>query len=139
MILPLVKTIDILISHGCLDEIMRKSESEFVGPLFRLLKTEARNLSDIYRLFAIINVSISLMGTRHKEMVSKLSVLVNFILSTQIFQHLIISLPDNKIGPLPYSSLSSQYARSPVPSNSSVYRRAIVYAFIGRWIDHLNN
>lgn len=70
VILPLLKTVDTLLSHGCLDILVEKPESGFAKSLFFCLKAEARSCSGIHRLFAIVNVALGLLNTPEEALVS---------------------------------------------------------------------
>ena len=62
VILPLLKTLDILVSHRCLDDLILDGTSPFRESLLELLAKEAKNCSDVHRLFACIDVALGLVS-----------------------------------------------------------------------------
>ena len=61
VIVPLLKSIDLLLSHQCLDELLLKDEGAFKESLLSHLMIEAKNCSDVHRLFACVDVSLGLV------------------------------------------------------------------------------
>jgi hypothetical protein len=66
VILPLLKTLDVLFTHQCLDELM-DSKTDFAETLLSNLKAEEKGCEDVHRLFAIGNVTIGLLSSSPKE------------------------------------------------------------------------
>ncbi|CAB9529076.1 Tubulin-specific chaperone D [Seminavis robusta] len=61
--LPLLKTIETLLSHQCLDELLKDvEECGFKKSLLRHISNEAKNCRDIHRHFACIDVALGLVG-----------------------------------------------------------------------------
>jgi hypothetical protein len=50
------------LSHQCLDELLLKDEGAFKESLLSHLVIEAKNCSDVLRLFACIDVSLGLVA-----------------------------------------------------------------------------
>lgn len=62
VILPLLKTLDILVAHRCLDDLIVDSSSPFRRTVLQFLTKEAKNCGDIHRLFACIDVAIGFVS-----------------------------------------------------------------------------
>ena len=62
VILPLLKTLDVLVSHRCLDDLILDSSNPFLGTLLELLTKEGKNCGDVHRLFACIDVALGLVS-----------------------------------------------------------------------------
>jgi len=71
VILPLLKTIDKLLSRGCLDDLLRMKNCPFPDSLLSNIKKEAKGCMDIKRLFAIASVSLGLLQVQDEDMVIK--------------------------------------------------------------------
>jgi len=69
VILPLLKTLDKLLSHGCLDFLLHEQKMEFPNKLLSCIKKEANKCTDMKRLFAIIAVAIGMLHSKEKEVV----------------------------------------------------------------------
>jgi hypothetical protein len=68
VVLPLLKTIDLLISRVCIDELIQ--DVDFSRSLLQHLEEEEKECKDIHRLFAIINVSLGLLrGTGMEKVI----------------------------------------------------------------------
>lgn len=62
MVLPLLKTIDMLLNRGCLETLANEA-SPFHASLLDHLWIEAKSCKDVKRLTAIISVSTGLIGS----------------------------------------------------------------------------
>jgi len=69
VILPLLKTLDKLLSHGCLDFLLNEPKIDFPGKILACIKLEASNCTDMKRLFAIVPVAIGMLHSTDKELV----------------------------------------------------------------------
>jgi hypothetical protein len=68
VILPLLKTIDLLISRVCIDELIQ--DVDFSRSLLQHLEEEEKECKDVHRLFAIVNVSLGLLrGTGMEKVI----------------------------------------------------------------------
>lgn len=70
VILPLLKTIELLISQRSLDCLLQNENSGFPPSLVDHLKKEARGCKDVKRLLGIADVLVGLVNTRHDDLVS---------------------------------------------------------------------
>jgi len=61
VLLPLLFTLDKLISHGYLDELLSAENGTFLCSLMACLESEAKGCSDVKRLLAIVTVALSLL------------------------------------------------------------------------------
>lgn len=61
VILPLLKTIDLLLNRLCLESLM--SQTTFITSLLQNLREEAKECTDTQRLTAILNVSCCLLAS----------------------------------------------------------------------------
>ena len=61
VLLPLLSTLDKLLSHGYLDELISGKDGMFVSKLMSSLSSEANGCSDVKRLLAIVGVSLNLL------------------------------------------------------------------------------
>jgi len=61
VLLPLLFTLDKLISHGYLDELLSAENGTFLSSLMACLESEAKGCSDVKRLLAIVTVTLSLL------------------------------------------------------------------------------
>ena len=59
--LPTLKTLDLLLSHGTFDELA-KIDPDFVFSCQELLEQDAANCTNVHRLFAIVDVAVSLLN-----------------------------------------------------------------------------
>jgi hypothetical protein len=66
VILPVLKTLDMLFTHQCLDELMN-SKTDFAETLLSNLKAEVKGCEDVHQLFAIGNVTIGLLSSAPEE------------------------------------------------------------------------
>lgn len=71
MVLPLLKTISLLMDHMCIDRLIH--EKSFSSPLLSLLQQEERGCKDVHRLTAILHVSLGLLTSTDSEKVRKFS------------------------------------------------------------------
>ena len=95
MILPLLVTINKLLSHGLLDELIMAQDSLFARKLMACIASEAKRCTDVKRLLAIVDVSINLLHPRtHAKIVSTsqvaLLVSLRVILSDEKIQEQIL-------------------------------------------------
>lgn len=74
VLLPLLSTLDKLLTHGYLDELLSANNGEFVSNLMSCLAKEANGCSDVKRLLAIVGVSLNLVQP-HLETMSTVRVL----------------------------------------------------------------
>ena len=70
VILPLLTTIDKLLSHGSLDAILNNPSSNFTSDLVSCIRKESSRCSDIKRLMAIVPVALGTLNTTHVQLVS---------------------------------------------------------------------
>merc|ERR1712238_547034 len=61
VLLPLLSTLDKLLTHGYLDELIGTHHGTFLHDLMFCLTQESYGCSDVKRLLAIIGVSLSLL------------------------------------------------------------------------------
>ena len=59
--LPLLFTMDKLLSHGYLDELISAQNGTFIRHLISCLASETNGCSDVKRLLAIVGVSLALL------------------------------------------------------------------------------
>ncbi len=69
VIMPLLVTIDKLLSHRCLDNILQDERSDFTKQLVLRIRRESFRCTDIKRLMAIIPVALGSLHTHDKELV----------------------------------------------------------------------
>ena len=69
--MPLLKTVDILISHGSLDVLIRGEESakEFTPALMSQLRLECKGCCDVHRLVASVGVALGLLMSDQEDVV----------------------------------------------------------------------
>lgn len=72
MLLPLLFTLDKLISHGYLEEVISSDDGRFISKLMTYLTSEVNGCSDVKRLLAIVGVSLSLFTTTSKAQIQQL-------------------------------------------------------------------
>ena len=65
IVLPLLKTLDILINRGCLNDLIHTEKSAFNVSLLDCLRTEAKKCTDVHSLLAIVNVSLGILSSQH--------------------------------------------------------------------------
>jgi Tubulin folding cofactor D C terminal len=64
VILPLLKSIEILLSHRHFDELLQSNDKHsFKRSLLKCISTEAKNCKDVHRLFACIDVALGLVSS----------------------------------------------------------------------------
>lgn len=63
VILPLLKTMDLLMTHRCFDFLHEKRNAVYTRDLVTLLDEEAVRCSDVKRLFAIIDILLIMIST----------------------------------------------------------------------------
>lgn len=80
MLLPLLFTLDKLISHGYLDELLSAENGTFLCSLMICLESEAKGCSDVKRLLAIVTVALSLLRP-HLETVDIVSLKAEYMCS----------------------------------------------------------
>ena len=61
VLLPLLSTLDKLLSHGCLDELVCAKDGTFITKLMSCLTSESNGCGDVKRLLAIVGVSLNLL------------------------------------------------------------------------------
>jgi len=66
VLLPLLSTLDKLLSHGCLDELLCAKNGMFIIDLMSCLTSEAKGCCDVKRLLAIVGVSLNLLQPHHE-------------------------------------------------------------------------
>lgn len=71
VILPLLVTVDKLLSHGCLDCLLEDQRSDFPQQLVTRIRRESSKCTDIKRLMAIIPVSLGLLHSNDLNLVHK--------------------------------------------------------------------
>ena len=64
VILPLLVTIDKVLSHGCFDCLLQDERSDFLQQLVKRIRKESSNCTDIKRLMAVIPV---ILGSTHAK------------------------------------------------------------------------
>ena len=69
VILPLLRTIDKLISHGCLDNLLNNPNNQFCEALVTKIKLEEKKCSDVKRLLAIIDVLSGMLEVGQRNIV----------------------------------------------------------------------
>ncbi len=72
VLLPLLSTLDKLLTHGYLDELLSVKSGSFVNKLLACLAREAKGCCDVKRLLAIVGVALALLQP-HLETVSIVS------------------------------------------------------------------
>lgn len=72
VVLPLLVTLDKLISHGCLNELIQNDTCNFAEKLAMCVRREAQNCQDINRIMAIVPVSLGLLECSDKKVVESL-------------------------------------------------------------------
>ena len=71
VILPLLVTVDKLLSHGCFDCLLEDQRSDFPQQLVSRIRKESSKCSDMKRLLAIIPVSLGLLHSNDLDLVHK--------------------------------------------------------------------
>ncbi len=61
VLLPLLSTLDKLLSHGYLEELLTHNNGNFIRNLMKSLSNEVRGCSDVKRLLAIVRVSLNVI------------------------------------------------------------------------------
>ena len=69
VILPLLITVDKLLSHGFLDKVLNNPSSNFASDLVSCVRKESSRCSDIKRLMAIVPVALGTMSTSDIKLV----------------------------------------------------------------------
>lgn len=69
VILPLLVTFDKLISHGCLDTLIKSETSKFAEKLAICVRKEAQNCQDINRIMAIVPVTVGILDCSDRKVV----------------------------------------------------------------------
>ena len=69
VMLPLLVTIDKLLSHGCLDNSILDPSCLFSSILFDHLALEAKSCTDVKRLMAMVPVVMGLMSSANSDLV----------------------------------------------------------------------
>lgn len=72
VILPLLVTLDKLISHGCLAELIHNNTGQFAEKLATCVRREAQNCQNINRIIALIPVTLGLLDCSDKKVVESL-------------------------------------------------------------------
>ena len=68
VLLPLLSTLDKLLSHEYLNELLCARSGTFRSDLMACLVKEARGCGDIKRLLAMVGVSLALLQPNHETM-----------------------------------------------------------------------
>lgn len=68
VILPLLATLDKLLTHEYLDEVLAANSGSFCSKLVACIAKEAKSCSDIKRLLAMVGVSLALLQPNHKSL-----------------------------------------------------------------------
>ena len=61
VILPLLKSLDVLLSHGVFDSVMKDADINFSSNLIAQLRLECRGCRDVQRLVAAVSVALGLL------------------------------------------------------------------------------
>jgi hypothetical protein len=69
VILPLLVTVDKLLSHGCLDTLLQDDRSDFSTQLVSRIRKESSRCTDIKRLMAIVPVALGVLHSTDKTLV----------------------------------------------------------------------
>jgi tubulin-specific chaperone D len=69
VILPLLVTLDKLISHSCLDTLFKNETSKFAEKLATCVRKEAQNCQDINRVMAIVPVTLGILDCSDRKVV----------------------------------------------------------------------
>ena len=69
VILPLLVTIDKVLSHGCFDCLLRDERSDFPQELMKRIRRESSRCTDIKRLMAIVPVALGVMNSSDRVFV----------------------------------------------------------------------
>lgn len=70
VILPLLVTVEKLLSHGFFDDLLTKKDSDFSKELAKRIRKEATKISDIKRLMSIVQVAINIFHSVDEEVKS---------------------------------------------------------------------
>ena len=77
MIIPLLKTLDKLLSHGCFNSILLTTNinnfsdtNSFATSIVLSIKTETKYCTNVNKLIAIVNVLLSLLSSSDIKLVS---------------------------------------------------------------------
>ena len=81
--LPLLFTMDKLLSHGYLDELISAQNGTFIRHLISCLASETNGCSDVKRLLAIVGVSLALLRP-HLETMDTARLICALIFSSSI-------------------------------------------------------
>lgn len=118
MLLPLLATLDKLLTHGYLDELLGMRNGEFLDSLLSCLSDDARGCSDVKRLLAIVGVSLNLLHP-HLETIASVRTIamahcvycstVHFYFTTSTF--IIHPQMKEKVFPFVMSMLLNPYPR----------------------------
>lgn len=71
VILPLLKTLDVLLSHGVFDFLMKDSDIDFSSKLMAQLRMECRGCRDVQRLVAAVSVALGLIVSDQTRVVKE--------------------------------------------------------------------
>ena len=61
VILPLLKSLDVLLSHGAFDAVIKDAEFNFSSTLMAQLRSECKGCRDVQRLIAAVAVALGLL------------------------------------------------------------------------------
>lgn len=130
VLLPLLFTMDKLLSHGYLDELICAQNGIFIRHLITCLANEANGCSDVKRLLAIVGVSLALLRPHLETMDTvrlmcapnfprkhPLSLLTLFLAA---FWYSFM-IDEKRDSPIRYD-----YAAQPVSSCQTIYRRTSI-------------
>ena len=71
VILPLLKTLDVLLSRGVFDSLMKDFDIDFSSKLMAQLRMECRGCRDVQRLVAAVSVALGLLVSDQTRVVKK--------------------------------------------------------------------
>ena len=71
VILPLLKTLDVLLSHGVFDSLMKDFDIDFSSKLMAQLRMECRGCRDVQRLVAAVSVALGLLVSDQTRVVQE--------------------------------------------------------------------
>ncbi len=81
VILPLLVSIDKLLSHGLLDTVLSNTSSDFSSQLSLRVRREASKCTDVKRLIAIVPVALSILDSNNSDIQSTILLFLMRLLS----------------------------------------------------------
>ncbi len=112
VLLPLLSTLDKLLSHGYLDELLCAKSGDFRSNLMICLAREARGCGDIKRLLAIVGVSLTLLQPNHETLsIVRVVCAASFL---TVFCHIFMSFSFFKSDEKRDSPLHNDHATQPL-------------------------